>query len=67
MLSQIVVTLIPLLNKLPSQVANIFNYLIVENQPDLKQHYHELYFMPDIPELADVNAVLKKYQEGQHR
>ncbi|XP_064619014.1 serine/threonine-protein kinase ATR-like [Lineus longissimus] len=65
MLSQIVVTLIPLLNKLPIQVATIFNFLIIENRRALKQHFHELYFMPDIPELADVNALLKKCQEGQ--
>lgn len=32
MLCQIVVSLLPLLQLLPSQVANIFQYLIVENR-----------------------------------
>ena len=30
-------------------------------------HFHELYFLPDVPELTDVNAVLKNYTEGSHR
>ena len=32
MLSQIMVTLLPYLNQLPSKVAHIFHYLIVENE-----------------------------------
>ena len=26
-------------------------------------HFHELYFMPELPELADVNAVLRSVME----
>lgn len=33
----------------------------------LHEHLHELYFIPDIPELIHVNAVLKQYIEGQYR
>ena len=27
------------------------------------EHFHELYFMPDIPELIEVNSVLKEHRE----
>lgn len=63
MLSQIIVNLLPLLNLLPKQVAHILYYLIVEHQAELYCHFHELYFIPDIPELKDVISVLKYYNE----
>ncbi|KAI0215805.1 Serine/threonine-protein kinase ATR [Lamellibrachia satsuma] len=66
MLSQILVSLLPLLRQLPKQVAEIFSYLIVDNRRVLCVHFHELYFLPDVPELTDVNAVLKNYTEGSH-
>ncbi|XP_013417435.1 serine/threonine-protein kinase ATR-like isoform X2 [Lingula anatina] len=64
MLSQIIVSLLPLLYELPAQVSQLFNYLIVENRNALLSHFCELSFLPDIPELVDINAVLKKYTEG---
>ncbi|XP_074649776.1 serine/threonine-protein kinase ATR-like [Tubulanus polymorphus] len=67
MLSQIVVTLLPLLYQLPKQVAEIFTFLTVENRKSLAQHLHELYFMPDLPELTEVNSVLRKYHEAAQR
>ncbi|XP_070572431.1 serine/threonine-protein kinase ATR-like isoform X2 [Ptychodera flava] len=63
MLSQIIVTLLPLLHQLPEKVAEIYRYLIVENREALQEHFHEIYFIPDIPELAGVNAVLQEYKE----
>ena len=30
----------------------------------LEHHLHELYFVPDLPELADVNAVLHHYTQA---
>ncbi|XP_048255679.1 serine/threonine-protein kinase ATR-like isoform X1 [Haliotis rufescens] len=64
MLSQIVATLLPLLHELPKQVADIFTYMIVENRSALHHHFHEVYFLPDVPELSDANAVLKQYADG---
>ncbi|XP_033634079.1 serine/threonine-protein kinase ATR-like [Asterias rubens] len=63
MISQVIVTLLPLLHQLPEQVAKIYNYLIVENRDSYSEHFHELYFMPDIPELIEVNSVLKEHRE----
>ena len=59
MLSQIVVTLLPYLNKLPARVTQIFHFLIVENKTSLQDYFHEIYFLPDIPELRRVSAVLR--------
>ena len=59
MLSQIVVTLLPYLNKLPARVTQIFHFLIVENKASLQDFFHEIYFLPDIPELRRVSAVLR--------
>ena len=59
MLSQIVVTLLPYLNKLPARVTQIFHFLIVENKTYVQEYFHEIYFLPDIPELRRVSAVLR--------
>ncbi|XP_068737355.1 serine/threonine-protein kinase ATR-like isoform X2 [Montipora capricornis] len=59
MLSQIVVTLLPYLNKLPARVTPIFHFLIVENKAYAKDYFHEIYFLPDIPQLRRVSAVLR--------
>lgn len=67
MLSQIVANLLPLLKTelaLSSEVAEIFEFLIVDNQELLKQHLHELYFLPDICELQHVNSVLRPYVDA---
>ncbi|XP_060578307.1 serine/threonine-protein kinase ATR-like [Ruditapes philippinarum] len=64
MLPQIIATLLPLLKQLPKQVAEIFNYMIVENRNALKSHFHDIYFLPDMPELTEANTVLKKYSDG---
>ncbi|XP_015779599.1 PREDICTED: serine/threonine-protein kinase ATR-like, partial [Acropora digitifera] len=59
MLSQIVVTLLPYLNKLPARVSPIFHFLIVENKDYAQEYFHEIYFLPDIPELRRVSSVLR--------
>ncbi|XP_045160246.2 serine/threonine-protein kinase ATR-like [Mercenaria mercenaria] len=64
MLAQIVATLLPLLKQLPKQVAEIINYMIVKNRDELKGHFHDIYFLPDMPELSEANAVLKTYSDG---
>ncbi|XP_025077039.1 serine/threonine-protein kinase ATR-like isoform X1 [Pomacea canaliculata] len=64
MLSQILATLLPLLLQIPQQVAEIINYMIVENRAELHDHFHEVYFLPDLPELADATSVLKMYTDS---
>lgn len=64
MMSQIIATLLPLLEPLPKQVADIFSYIIVDNREKLHEHFHEIFFLPDIPELAECNGVLKQYDES---
>ncbi|XP_071964795.1 serine/threonine-protein kinase ATR-like isoform X2 [Antedon mediterranea] len=63
MLSQIVITLLPLLHQLPEQVASIYHYLIVENRQVLSCHFHELYFMPELPELQEVQKILQEHTD----
>ena len=64
MMSHIIATLLPLLQCLPAKVADIFNYMIVDNRKTLSKHFHEIYFLPDIPELADAMAVVKQYGDS---
>eukprot|EP00058_Branchiostoma_floridae_P009059 XP_002594547.1 hypothetical protein BRAFLDRAFT_104468 [Branchiostoma floridae] len=63
MLSQIVVTLLPLLQTQAKPVAGVFSFLIQDNREALQDHFHELYFMPELPELSKINAVLKQHIE----
>ncbi|UYV75108.1 ATR [Cordylochernes scorpioides] len=70
-LLHVVVALIPHLELYPEGVAKIFRYLILEKREVLSDSLGELYFIPDIPELEEVNAVLKHYthkvkQSGFH-
>ncbi|RUS83841.1 hypothetical protein EGW08_008382 [Elysia chlorotica] len=59
MMSQVIATLLPLLQILPDQVVPIINYMIVENQSELHKYFQDIYFLPDIPELQAANTVLK--------
>ncbi|XP_076443272.1 serine/threonine-protein kinase ATR-like isoform X2 [Babylonia areolata] len=63
MLFQIVATLLPLLLQMPRQVSEIISYMVVDNRAALQKHFHEIYFLPDLPELADTAAVLKHYTD----
>ncbi|XP_023240203.1 serine/threonine-protein kinase ATR-like [Centruroides sculpturatus] len=63
LLNQILATLLPLLKLDPQGVSEIFHFLIVENQIQLNQYFYDLYFIPDLPELNEVNTVLKEYTE----
>ena len=64
MLSQIVANLLPLLETEPAKVSEIFEFLVVDNSDVLKQHLHELYFLPDTLELQHINAVLRPYVDA---
>jgi len=64
MLSQIVANLLPLLKTEPAKVSEIFEFLIVSNKEVLKQHLHELYFLPDTCELQHINSVLRPFVDA---
>lgn len=34
---------------------------------ELQEYFHEIYFLPDLPELADASAVLKQYTDDPSR
>lgn len=61
MLSPISATLLPLIQQLPAQSAEIFQFLFVENKEALCSYFHEIYYLPDIPELSNVQFWLKQY------
>ncbi|KAF6024513.1 ATR [Bugula neritina] len=61
MLSYIVVTLLPLIRTLPADVAPVLEYLVVKCRKELSSSFNELYFIPEVPQLSEVNAVLKNY------
>uniref|UniRef100_T1IWR0 Serine/threonine-protein kinase ATR n=1 Tax=Strigamia maritima TaxID=126957 RepID=T1IWR0_STRMM len=63
LLSQIVVPLLPVLETKPKQIAQIFNYCIVEKREVMKFYFNDLHLIPDIPELIEVNEILKTHRE----
>ncbi|CAL1278598.1 unnamed protein product [Larinioides sclopetarius] len=64
LLNQIIVALLPLLETEPIAVTEIFHYLVIEKRTYLCEFFHDLYFVPDTPELQQINAVLKDYNEN---
>lgn len=35
-------------------------FMYIHFRSSLQEHFHELYFIPDIPELTEINTVLSK-------
>ncbi|GAV08904.1 ATR [Ramazzottius varieornatus] len=60
-LSQIAVILVPFVKTNPEFVVPIFEYFVVKNKRSLRDHFPELFFLPDIPELKEVNDTLANY------
>ncbi|XP_076837125.1 serine/threonine-protein kinase ATR isoform X2 [Brachyhypopomus gauderio] len=63
LLSHVIVALLPLISIQPKETATIMHYLIVENRKEVEDFLHEIYFLPDHPELKDVNKVLQDYRK----
>ncbi|XP_076348259.1 serine/threonine-protein kinase ATR-like [Tachypleus tridentatus] len=61
LLNQVMTALLPLLQFHPQGVAAIFHFLVVENRMNLNEYFHDLYFIPELAELTEVNTVLKEY------
>ncbi|XP_008581156.1 PREDICTED: serine/threonine-protein kinase ATR [Galeopterus variegatus] len=63
LLSHVIVALLPLIHIQPKETAAIFHYLIIENRDAVQDFLHEIYFLPDHPELTKIKAVLQEYRK----
>ncbi|KAG9278873.1 serine/threonine-protein kinase ATR [Astyanax mexicanus] len=63
LLSHVIVALLPLIPIQPKETAVIMHYLIVENREEVQDFLHEIYFLPDHPELKNVHKVLQDYRK----
>ncbi|XP_063122216.1 serine/threonine-protein kinase ATR isoform X2 [Rattus norvegicus] len=63
LLSHVIVALLPLIQMQPKETAAIFHYLIIENRVAVQDFLHEIYFLPDHPELEKIKAVLQEYRK----
>ncbi|XP_028647910.2 serine/threonine-protein kinase ATR isoform X1 [Erpetoichthys calabaricus] len=63
LLSHVIVGLLPLIPSQPKETAVIFHYLIVENRAAVQDFLHEIYFLPDHPELKEIQKVLHDYRK----
>ena len=61
MLSSIFVSLVPLLDIYPNKVANMFYYMVKENEKYLGNHIAELYFLDPHPANPIVFNIVQKY------
>lgn len=64
MLSTIFVSLIPLLDIYPNKIANMFYFLVKENEQYLKNHIAELYFLDPHPANSIVFNIVQKYTKN---
>ncbi|OCT80913.1 hypothetical protein XELAEV_18027725mg [Xenopus laevis] len=63
LLSHVIVALLPLLHIQPKETVAVFRYLIVENRDAVQDFLHEIYFLPDHPELKEIQKVLQEYRK----
>uniref|UniRef100_A0A3Q3H1G2 Serine/threonine-protein kinase ATR n=1 Tax=Labrus bergylta TaxID=56723 RepID=A0A3Q3H1G2_9LABR len=63
LLSHVIVALLPLIPLQPKETAAIIRFLILDNREEVKDYLHEIYFLPDHPELKDIHTVLQNYKK----
>ncbi|XP_075058037.1 serine/threonine-protein kinase ATR [Mixophyes fleayi] len=63
LLSHVIVALLPVLHIQPKETVAVFHYLIVENRDAVQDFLHEIYFLPDHPELKQILKVLQEYRK----
>nr|XP_046179436.1 serine/threonine-protein kinase ATR [Oncorhynchus gorbuscha] len=63
LLSHVIVALLPLIPLQPRETAAIIHYLILDNREEVRDYLHEIYFLPDHPELKDIHTVLQDYKK----
>ncbi|XP_049596564.1 serine/threonine-protein kinase ATR [Syngnathus scovelli] len=59
LLSHVIVALLPLIPLQPKETAAIIRFLILDNREEVNDYLHEIYFLPDHPELKDIHTVLQ--------
>ncbi|KAM9842902.1 serine/threonine-protein kinase ATR [Aulostomus maculatus] len=62
LLSHVIVALLPLIHLQPQETAAIIRFLILENRDEVNDYLHEIYFLPEHPELKDIHTVLQNYK-----
>ncbi|XP_041809950.1 serine/threonine-protein kinase ATR [Chelmon rostratus] len=63
LLSHVIVALLPLIPLQPKETAAIIRFLILDNREEMNDYLHEIYFLPDHPELKDIHTVLQDYKK----
>ncbi|KAK0130626.1 Serine/threonine-protein kinase atr [Merluccius polli] len=63
LLSHVIVALLPLIPLQPQETAAIIRFLILDNREEVRDYLHEIYFLPDHPELKDIHTVLQDYKK----
>ncbi|CAB1433197.1 unnamed protein product [Pleuronectes platessa] len=63
LLSHVIVALLPLIPLQPKETAAIVRFLIMEHREEVSDYLHEIYFLPDHPELKDIHSVLQDYKK----
>ncbi|XP_057715300.1 serine/threonine-protein kinase ATR [Corythoichthys intestinalis] len=63
LLSHVIVALLPLIPQQPKETAAIIRFLILDNREEVNDYLHEIYFLPDQPELKDIHVVLQNYKK----
>ncbi|XP_070697802.1 serine/threonine-protein kinase ATR [Pempheris klunzingeri] len=63
LLSHVIVALLPLIPLQPKETAAIIRFLILDNREEVNDYLHEIYFLPDHPELRDIHTVLQDYKK----
>uniref|UniRef100_A0A3P9P5C8 Serine/threonine-protein kinase ATR n=1 Tax=Poecilia reticulata TaxID=8081 RepID=A0A3P9P5C8_POERE len=63
LLSHVIVALLPLIPLRPRETAAIIHFLILDNRDEVNDYLHEIYFLPEHPELKDIHTVLQNYKK----
>uniref|UniRef100_A0A3Q2PS27 Serine/threonine-protein kinase ATR n=1 Tax=Fundulus heteroclitus TaxID=8078 RepID=A0A3Q2PS27_FUNHE len=63
LLSHVIVALLPLIPLQPKETAAIIRFLILDNREEVNDYLHEIYFLPEHPELKDIHTVLQNYKK----
>ncbi|XP_067335525.1 serine/threonine-protein kinase ATR isoform X2 [Channa argus] len=63
LLSHVIVALLPLIPLQPKETSAIIRFLILDNREEVNDYLHEIYFLPDHPELKDIHTVLQDYKK----
>lgn len=66
-LPQVAVTLLPHFRLHAAAAAKILRFLIVENRIQLRHLFKDIFFLPQVPELEDVNSVLHEELQSLQR